>query len=119
MRSIAIKPHAAGFNFHSHRHVLPLLQLVLWTAGVVVLTLAINAPVIPPLIDRLGLLDVPPVKARMRAKAARAVLRFSRQAVHDLQQDPDEMLRGVHHTWGACSSAQWLMSHGPCLLAPL
>ena len=71
------------------------MQLVLWTAGVVVLTLIVNAPIIPPLVGRLGLLDVAPVKRRMRAKAARALLRFSRHAVHDLQQDPDEMLRGL------------------------
>ena len=67
---------------------------MLWTAGTVVLTLAVNAPLIPPVIRRLGLLTVPPVKARMRAKAARALMRFSYHAVHELQQDPDEMLRG-------------------------
>lgn len=70
------------------------MQLVLWTAGVVVLTLAVNAPIIPGLVGRLGLLDIPLVKRRMRAKAARSLLRFSGHAVHDLQADPDEMLRG-------------------------
>ena len=59
------------------------------------LTLIVNAPIIPSLVGRLGLLDVPHVKRRMRAKAARALLRFSTHAVHDLQQDPDEMLRGT------------------------
>ncbi|KAK9788845.1 hypothetical protein WJX73_003600 [Symbiochloris irregularis] len=90
LAQVVVTEHRPGS--HNSRVI---AQLVLWTAGVVVLTLAINAPIIPPLINRLGLLTVAPVKARMRAKAARALMRHSHHAVHELQQDQDEMLRGV------------------------
>lgn len=71
------------------------VQMVLWTAGVVVLTLVCNAPLIPPLLAYTGLTDVPPVKMRMRSKAARSLLRFTQHALQDLRQEEDEMLRGV------------------------
>ena len=69
--------------------------MVLWTAGVVVLTLVCNAPLIPPLLAYTGLTDVPPVKMRMRSKAARSLLRFTQHALQDLRQEEDEMLRGM------------------------
>ena len=78
------------------------LQLVLWTSGVVVLTLLVNAPLIPPLLTRTGLTDVPSVKLRMRSKAARALLRFAQNAISDLQQEQDEMLRGKRSETRAC-----------------
>ncbi len=71
-----------------------LVQLAQWTAGIVVLTLLINAPLMPALLRWTGLADVSPVKARMRAKAERALLRYTETAIHDLQADEDEMLRG-------------------------
>jgi hypothetical protein len=44
-----------------------------------------------------GLADVPPVKQRLRAKAARALLRYTESAIVDLQTDEEEMLRGALH----------------------
>ncbi len=79
------------------RHEVVLLQIALWTAGVVTLTLLINAPLLPILIRWTGLAEVSPVKATMRARAARALVRYSKAAIHDLQHDEDEMLRGEHH----------------------
>jgi hypothetical protein len=35
------------------------------------------------------------VKARMRAKAARALIRYTHSAINDLKGDEDEMLRGA------------------------
>ena len=70
------------------------VQISLWTAGVVVCTLLINAPLLPPLLRLTGLTKVPPVKAKIRATAASALLKYSQQALRDLQHDPHEMLRG-------------------------
>ena len=69
-------------------------QIALWTAGVVVLTLIVNAPLLPILVDWTGLAEVSAVKARIRAKAVRALLRYTKAAIYDLQHDEDEMLRG-------------------------
>ena len=71
---------------------------MLWTSGIVVLTLLVNAPLIPPLLSYTNLTAVPPVKLRMRSKAARAMLRFAQNAVADLKGEQDEMLRGASHS---------------------
>lgn len=70
------------------------VQIALWTAGVVVLTLLINAPIIPYLIQWTGLSEISSLKTEIRAKAARALLKYTKTAIHDLQHDEDEMLRG-------------------------
>ena len=67
-----------------------------WTAGVVVLTLLINAPMIPLVLKWTGLSQVSPVKAKIRAKAARAFTRYTSNAINELRNDEDEMLRGEH-----------------------
>ena len=72
----------------------PMLQITLWTAGIVVLTLLVNAPLMPVLLKWTGLAKVSPVKRRIRAKAARALQRYAVQALQELQADQDEMLRG-------------------------
>ena len=69
-----------------------------WTAGVVVLTLLINAPLIPLVLKWTGLSQVSPVKAKIRAKAARAFARYTQNAIKELQNDEDEMLRGESHS---------------------
>lgn len=71
------------------------MQMSAWTAGVVVLTLLINAPLIPLVLKWTGLSQVSPVKAKIRAKAARAFTRYTENAVKELQNDEDEMLRGT------------------------
>ena len=71
-----------------------MLQITLWTAGIVVLTLLVNAPLMPVLLKWTGLAKVSPVKRRIRAKAARALQRYAVQALQELQADQDEMLRG-------------------------
>jgi len=62
---------------------------------VVILTLLINAPLLPLLIEWTGLAEISSVKGDIRAKAARAVLRYTKTAIHDLKHDEDEMLRGA------------------------
>ena len=59
------------------------------------LTLLINAPILPKLIEWTGLAEISRVKYDLRAKAVRAVLRYTKTAIHDLQHDEDEMLRGA------------------------
>ena len=66
----------------------------MWTAGIVVMTLLVNAPLIPLLLKWTGLSQVSKVKAKIRAKAARAFTRYTENAVDDLKNDEDEMLRG-------------------------
>ena len=46
---------------------------------------------------------------RMRGKAARALLRYTRTAIADLQHDEDEMLRGVD--WAAVEGFTDLRRH--------
>ena len=58
------------------------------------MTLLINAPILPRLIEWTGLAEISSVKYDLRAKAVRAVLRYTKTAIHDLQHDEDEMLRG-------------------------
>ncbi len=70
------------------------LQIGLWTAGIVLLTLLINAPLIRPCLSWLGLDHVPSTQANIRAKAIQALLTYSDRAIHDLQRDDHEMLRG-------------------------
>lgn len=65
----------------------------------VVLTLLINAPLLPKLIQWTGLADVSPIKYDLRAKAVRALLRYTKTAIYDLQHDEDEMLRGDLPAW--------------------
>ena len=77
-------------------HRCPNMQIALWTAGVVVFTLLINAPIMPKLIQWTGLSEVSQIKADIRAKAARSLLRYTKTAIHDLQHDEDEMLRGPY-----------------------
>ncbi len=57
-------------------------------------TLLINAPLMPWLLKKTGLLAKPSGKLFARGKAARALLRYSEAAVSDLQNNEDEMLSG-------------------------
>ncbi|KAK9866895.1 hypothetical protein WJX84_006646 [Apatococcus fuscideae] len=83
-----------GFNSVQQDRVV-VSQIGLWTAGIVLLTLLINAPLIRPCLSWLGLDHVPSTQANIRAKAIQALLTYSDRAIHDLQRDDHEMLRGV------------------------
>lgn len=69
--------------------------MALWTSGFVVLTLVVNAPLVPWLLRMTGVAESGVVKRRMRAKAARALVHYTHSAIDDLKQDEDEMLRGA------------------------
>lgn len=70
------------------------VQITLWTAGIVLLTLLLNAPLIRPCLSWLGLDHVPSTQANIRGKAIQALLAYAQRAIHDLQRDDHEMLRG-------------------------
>ena len=70
-------------------------QLAMLTSGVVVLTLLINAPLLPLVLHWTGLARISPVKARLRAKAVRSLRRFTEHAIVDLEHDTGEMMRGA------------------------
>ena len=74
---------------------MPDSQIALWTAGFVMMTLFINAPLLPWVMEKTGLASIASVKRRMRAKAVRALVRFTNAAIEDLKDDQDEMLRGA------------------------
>ncbi|KAK9840543.1 hypothetical protein WJX81_000451 [Elliptochloris bilobata] len=69
-------------------------ELAMWTSGVVVCTLLINAPLLPLVLHWTGLARISPVKGRLRAKAVRSLRRFTEHAVVDLEHDTGEMMRG-------------------------
>ncbi len=71
------------------------VQLAMLTSGVVVLTLLINAPLLPSVLHWTGLARISPVKARLRAKAVRSLRRFTEHAIVDLEHDTGEMMRGA------------------------
>lgn len=70
-------------------------QMVLWSAGFVLMTLLINAPLMPWFMAITGLTKVSDASNIVRSKAKRALLRFTDTAIQDLRNDEDEMLRGV------------------------
>ncbi|CAL5219904.1 g1831 [Coccomyxa viridis] len=74
-------------------------EIVMWTAGFVLLTLIVNAPLLPWVLRITGLSKVPDTKMRMRRRAVRALMSHTQNAIRDLRNDEDEMLRGVD--WGA------------------
>ncbi|KAK9831565.1 hypothetical protein WJX74_000240 [Apatococcus lobatus] len=90
-----------GFNKVQQDRVV-VSQITLWTAGIVLLTLLLNAPLIRPCLSWLGLDHVPSTQANIRGKAIQALLAYSERAIHDLQRDDHEMLRGVD--WSNVSS---------------
>ncbi|KAL0021928.1 hypothetical protein WJX79_007439 [Trebouxia sp. C0005] len=70
-------------------------ELVLWVAGFVLLSLIINAPMLPWIMRITSLNTVPEGKLRMRRKAVIALAAHKQEGLQQLKDDPDEMLRGV------------------------
>ncbi|BDA42347.1 probable Na(+)/H(+) antiporter NhaH at N-terminal half [Coccomyxa sp. Obi] len=96
-------------------------EIVLWTAGFVLLTLVINAPLLPLFLRVSGLANVGDAKMRMRRRAVRAMLSHTSHSIRDLRNDEDEMLRGVD--WGGVEKYVDLTDcyqHylDPCYVAP-
>lgn len=69
-------------------------DISLWSSLFVVLTLVINGPGIAPILKLLRLDHVPLGKRKMRAKAKRALRRFTEEQLLQLREDDDEFLQG-------------------------
>jgi hypothetical protein len=70
-------------------------QVVFWTAGFVMLTLLINAPLLPWVLRVTGLSAIPPKQLARRRRAVEALAEHTRAAVEQLRGEEDEMLTGV------------------------
>eukprot|EP00892_Ulva_mutabilis_P007352 jgi/Ulvmu1/498/UM001_0506.1 len=70
-------------------------SLALWTTGVVLGTLFINAPALSFILRVTGLTKVSLLTLQTRNKARRQFLRFTDDCVRELQKDEDELLQGV------------------------
>lgn len=70
-------------------------QIVTWTSSFVLLTLLVNATSLPKLLEKTGLLEIAPAKKHMMRKAKKALRKKTREIIIDLQNDEDELLRGV------------------------
>ncbi|KAK9789036.1 hypothetical protein WJX73_003859 [Symbiochloris irregularis] len=70
-------------------------EIVLWTAGFVLMTLVINASILPWVLRVTGLSKVAPGKLKQRKRVVRALLNHTGSTIQALKDDDDEMLRGV------------------------
>ena len=70
-------------------------EMATWVSGFVLLTLLLNAPLIPRVLKWTGLNTESRVRLRLREKAKRSILRYTKEAVSELKDDGDEMLRGA------------------------
>ena len=68
--------------------------IALWTACFVLLTLVVNAPLVSPMMRLLRLDRIPLEQRKTRARARRALLRFTDAALGSLRDDDDELLQG-------------------------
>lgn len=87
----AEQAHDVGLNTESRITA----QIVTWTSSFVLLTLIVNAPTLPAVLKKFGLLDIPMPKKRMMKKARKALKKKTKEIVSDLKADEDELLRGV------------------------
>lgn len=68
-------------------------SLALWTAGVVLCTLLINAPCLGFVLRVTGLTKVSLLTLQSRDKARQQFLKFTTDCIHELQSDEDELLQ--------------------------
>ena len=67
--------------------------MALWTAGFVVMTLVINAPLLAPLMRALRLNEASAAELRVRRSAARVILRHSRDMLEGLKASAQNFVR--------------------------
>ncbi|KAF8065728.1 NHX8 [Scenedesmus sp. PABB004] len=70
-------------------------MMVFWTAGFVLLTLLINAPLLPTVLRLTGLSDVPPKQLARRRRAVAALGDHTAAVLEQLRDAEDELLAGV------------------------
>lgn len=70
-------------------------EVVIFTVVFVLLTLLVNAPMLPRILRWTRLSIVPQQHVKMRAKAVRLLSKHTASALKELCDDEDEMLRGA------------------------
>lgn len=68
-----------------------------WTAGFVLLTLMINAPLLPWVLRMTGLAAIPPKQLARRSRAVEALAEHTSAAIEALRGEEDEMMTGGWH----------------------
>lgn len=81
--------------------------LVMWTAGVVLCTLLINAPALPFILRVTGLTKVSLLTLQSRDKARQQFLRFTQDCITGMQQNADERMQ----VWTEASDTALLSWH--------
>jgi NhaP-type Na+/H+ or K+/H+ antiporter len=74
-------------------------SLALWTAGVVLCTLLINAPALGFVLRVTGLTKVSLLTLQSRDKARQQFLKFTNDCIRDLQADEDELLQVMRNIY--------------------
>ncbi|PRW32594.1 Sodium hydrogen exchanger 7 [Chlorella sorokiniana] len=77
-------------------------DIAIWTSAFVLLTLVVNAPSVSTIMHWLRLDRISREKQAMRAKAKRALLRFTSAAIGTLRDDEEEFLQGAN--WEAVAA---------------
>ena len=68
-------------------------EMALWTAGFVVMTLVINAPLLQPLMRALKLNEASRAELQVRRSAARVILRHARDMLVGIKNSTHEFVR--------------------------
>jgi NhaP-type Na+/H+ or K+/H+ antiporter len=69
-------------------------QIVFWTAGFVLLTLLLNAPMLPWVLNATRLNTIPAKKLERRRRAVAALKGHTLEVIQRLRDDEDELLAG-------------------------
>ncbi len=69
-------------------------QIIFWTAGFVLLTLLVNAPLLPRVLRWLSLNRIPDKQLRRRQRAIEALGEHTQEIIEELRDDEDELLSG-------------------------
>lgn len=75
-------------------------ELVFWTAGFVLLTLLINAPLLPWVLRVTGLSAIPEKQLARRRRAVAALADHTASAIEQLRAEEEEMLTGEGRAGG-------------------
>jgi hypothetical protein len=83
--------------------------MIFWTAGFVLLTLMVQAPMLPAVLRWAGLAKLPPGEVKRRRELVAALAEHTDEVLQELRQD-EEMLSG------GCSGAACLVLPAWCCL---
>ncbi len=99
-------PHTALSHTRTPLHALQAVkaQMIFWTAGFVLLTLTINAPLLPSVLRWTGLAALSPGEVRRRRQLVAALAAHTEEVLDELRQD-EEMLAGGPGAWGDWAGA--------------